>query len=71
MQPIIRAEEDEEALLIQQELGEALRLSFEGVTREPLPDRMVLLLLRLALAQSFTDADLAWASRRKVMMGGR
>jgi hypothetical protein len=53
MQPIISIyEEDEQALLIQREVGTALRLSFDEATCEPLPTKMALLLLRLALAQS-------------------
>jgi hypothetical protein len=54
MRPIISIkEEDEQApLLIQREVGRALRLSFDAVTSEPLPATMALLLLRLALAQS-------------------
>ena len=54
MQSIISIkQEDEQApLLIQRDVGIALRLSFEAVTREPLPEQMALLLLRLALAQS-------------------
>jgi hypothetical protein len=53
MQPIISIkEEDEQASLIQHEVGMALRQSFEAVTSEPLPENIVLLLLRLVLAQS-------------------
>jgi hypothetical protein len=52
MRPTISIEEeDEQARLIQLEVGRALRLSFNEVTCEPLPGKMVLLLLRLALAQ--------------------
>lgn len=39
-------------LLVQREVGKALRLSFEAVTREPLSEQIVLLLLRLALAEA-------------------
>lgn len=54
MQPIISTkQEDDQALLaIQQEVGLALRRSFDSVTSERLPESMILLLLRLALAQS-------------------
>ncbi|MBM3562814.1 MAG: hypothetical protein FJX48_06600 [Alphaproteobacteria bacterium] len=44
--------DDRVSLVIQREVGMALRLSFEAATREPLPERMALLLLRLALAES-------------------
>jgi len=60
----IRAEDEQAPLLIQREVGRALRLSFEAVTSEPVPTNMALLLLRLALAQSLrvrveqeTEAD--------------
>ncbi len=39
-------------LLIQREVGKALRLSFDAVTREPLSEQIVLLLLRLALSEA-------------------
>ncbi|MFO1123870.1 MAG: hypothetical protein U1E25_00310 [Methylocystis sp.] len=44
--------DDRVSLVIQREVGMALRLSFEAATREPLPERMALLLLRLALAET-------------------
>lgn len=52
MRPANRTDDDRVSLVIQREVGMALRLSFESVTREPLPERMALLLLRLALAES-------------------
>ncbi|MGD9656263.1 MAG: hypothetical protein AB7U61_01270 [Methylocystis sp.] len=52
MRPAYRTDDDRVSPVIQREVGMALRLSFEAVTREPLPERMVLLLLRLALAES-------------------
>lgn len=46
-------DDDHQALLmIQREVGMALRLSFKAVTSEPLTERMAILLLRLALAES-------------------
>ncbi len=44
--------EDQSLLFMQRELGRALRLSVGAVAEERLPDRMVMLLLRVALAQS-------------------
>ena len=52
MLPIHRIEHNQASRVIQREVGIALRLSFEAVTREPLPERMALLLLQLALAES-------------------
>jgi hypothetical protein len=52
MCPANRTDDDPCSLVIQREVGMALRLSFEAVIREPLPEQMVLLLLRLALAES-------------------
>jgi hypothetical protein len=52
MLPIHRLEDNQTSLAIQREVGIALRLSFQAVTREPLPERMALLLLRMALAES-------------------
>ncbi|MFO1102473.1 MAG: hypothetical protein U1E20_06190 [Methylocystis sp.] len=52
MYPANQTDDDRFSLVIQREVGMALRLSFEAVTREPLPERMVLLLLQLALAES-------------------
>lgn len=45
-------DDDQASLVIQREIGMALRMSFESATREPLPEQMALLLLRLALAES-------------------
>lgn len=51
-------EDDEQsAFRIQREVGIALRLSFETMTSEPLPEQMTLLLLRLALAQAMRMAS--------------
>ena len=52
MYPANQTDDDRFSLVIQREVVMALRLSFEAVTREPLPERMVLLLLQLALAES-------------------
>ncbi|MGJ0395797.1 MAG: hypothetical protein ACR65U_06210 [Methylocystis sp.] len=52
MRPANRTDDDRVSLVIQREVGMALRLSFQSVTRAPLPERMALLLLRLALAES-------------------
>ncbi len=52
MRPANRTDDDRVSLVIQREVGIALRLSFEAVTSDPLPERMALLLLRLALAES-------------------
>ncbi len=51
--PPLYSNDDEEhsLLLMQRELGKALRESVGAVTQERLPERMVLLLGRLALAQ--------------------
>lgn len=38
--------------LIQRKLGDALRQSFEAVTREPVPPQMAVLIKRLALAEA-------------------
>jgi hypothetical protein len=42
--------------LVQQEVSRAISLSVEAVTREPLPEEMVLLLLRLALAETLRSS---------------
>lgn len=52
MLPTNRIDDDRPSLVIQRDVGIALRLSFEAVTREPLPEQMAILLLRLALAES-------------------
>jgi hypothetical protein len=52
MCPANRTDDDRISVVIQREVGVALRLSFVAVTREPVPERMALLLLRLALAES-------------------
>lgn len=52
MRPANRTDDDRVSVVIQREVGIALRLSFEAVTSDPLPERMALLLLRLALAES-------------------
>ncbi len=52
MLPVTLIEDEENARFIQREVGEALRLSFDAVTCEPVPANMALLLRRLALAQS-------------------
>ena len=48
--------DDQTSLIIQREVGMALRLSFKAATREPLPQQIALLLLRLALAESLQAA---------------
>jgi hypothetical protein len=51
--PIGPNEDEEQAsLLAQRELAKALRLSLQAVAHEPLPQRMIILLLRLAFAQT-------------------
>jgi hypothetical protein len=45
-------DDDQASLVIQREIAMALRMSFESATRDPLPEQMALLLLRLALAES-------------------
>jgi hypothetical protein len=51
-----RIADDQASLVVQREVGMALRLSFAAVTREPLPERMAMLLLHLALAESLRRA---------------
>lgn len=46
--------DDDQALVIQREVGRMLRRSFEAVAREPLPEQVAILLLRLALAESLS-----------------
>ncbi len=44
-----------------QSIGEAIRQSFQAIIREPLPDRMALLLLQIALAKTISPGnDEAW-----------
>lgn len=50
--------------LVQQEVSRALSLSVEAVTQEPLPEEIVLLLLRLALAESLKSSMASVAERR-------
>lgn len=45
-------DEERDLLTIQREVSLALRLSFEAVVHEPVPEQMTILLLRLALAES-------------------
>jgi hypothetical protein len=47
-------DEDEKKAVLQtrRELAKALRLSVDGVIHDPLPQRMIVLLLRLAFAQT-------------------
>jgi hypothetical protein len=52
MLPSNRFDDDQASSVIRRDVGMALRMSFEAVTREPLPERMAILLLRLALAES-------------------
>jgi hypothetical protein len=47
---VIFPSHDEELVAIQQEIGGALRLSLEAVTREPLPEHVAFLLYRLDVA---------------------
>jgi hypothetical protein len=49
-------DDDQASLVIQREVGTALRQSFKAATREPLPQQIALLLLRLALAESLQAA---------------
>ncbi|MGJ0510451.1 MAG: hypothetical protein ACR652_25675 [Methylocystis sp.] len=48
---LIKSVETQDQLLIQRQLGDALRGSFEALTLETLPDQVSLLLLQLALAE--------------------
>lgn len=48
---------DESAAAIPLQLQIAIRLSFDAVTEEPLPHEMALLLLRLAMAELFRNAE--------------
>lgn len=58
MRPINPIDDDDQtSLVIQREVGMVLRLSFEAVVREPLPEQMALLLLRLALAETLRAVD--------------
>ncbi len=50
--PLTSNDEEQSLWQMQRELGKALRISFGAVSQERLPERMVLLLLRLALAQA-------------------
>ena len=50
--PISPNEDEKQASLLQRELAQALRLSVQAVAHEPLPQRMIILLLRLAFAQT-------------------
>jgi len=52
MLPKRRIDDDPASRVVFREVGIALRLSFEAVTREPVPEQMAMLLLRLALAES-------------------
>lgn len=54
-------------MLIQREVGRALRLSFEAVTRDPLSEQIVLLLLRMALAEALRSAVLSEDARENVI----
>jgi hypothetical protein len=45
-------ETPDDELIIQRRLGKELRRSFEAMVEEPLPERMALLLVELALAQA-------------------
>jgi hypothetical protein len=56
MYPTNQSDDDRDSLVIQRQVGVALRLSFEAATREPLPEQMAMLLLRLALAESLNAA---------------
>lgn len=49
-------DDDQASLVFQREVGKALRRSFKATTREPLPEQIALLLLRLALAESLRPA---------------
>ncbi|MGJ0510450.1 MAG: NepR family anti-sigma factor [Methylocystis sp.] len=46
------SETPQEELIIQRRLGQELRRSFQAMVDEPLPERMALLLMELAFAQS-------------------
>lgn len=70
MRPINPIDDDDQAsLVIQREIGMALRMSFESATRDPLPEQMALLLLRLALAESL-GATVEEGPRKKKRSNG-
>jgi hypothetical protein len=52
--PVISPDEDEKqaSLLFQTELSKAIRATVQAVVHEPLPQRMILLLLRVAFSQT-------------------
>ncbi len=51
------SESSNDELIIQRRLGNELRRSFSAFVEEPLPERMALLLMELALAQSLRLKD--------------
>lgn len=54
---LVKSVETQDQLLIQRRLGQELRRSFQAMVDEPLPERMALLLMELAFAQSLGLKD--------------
>jgi hypothetical protein len=62
-------EQAQDERIIQSELGKAIHHSLKTILQDPLPNRMALLLLRLALAQSAYPADgEEWRGRLSTIM---
>jgi hypothetical protein len=49
-------DDDQASIVMQREVGVALRQSLKAMTHAPLPEQMAILLLRLALAESLERA---------------
>lgn len=52
----VRSEVAQEMLVIQQEIGAAMRLSYQSITIEPLPEEIAMLLMRMAMAEVLRNA---------------
>ncbi|MEK4034189.1 hypothetical protein WOC76_13005 [Methylocystis sp. IM3] len=62
-------EQAQDERMIQSQLGKAIHHSLKTIIQEPLPNRMALLLLRLALAESAYPADgEEWRGRLSTLM---
>lgn len=64
-------DDDQASLVFQRELSRALRRSFRATTREPLPEQIALLLLRLALAESLQPAVEEDENKEEGLLGRR
>jgi hypothetical protein len=64
-------DDDQASLVIQREVGMALRRSFKAAARERLPEQIALLLLRLALAESLEAAVEEDENKRERLIGRR